>query len=260
MRATLALLASLAYATQTAWAECWQDPAVTRQAESLAAQLQLRATAERMPSIRICPDSHFQPPALSPFVAAYYTTQAHQVTVKASLVGTPLMEGTLIHELAHAEVWLNHGNAEAARGHGFDWMQLMMRIGQYAEAERNSQADAFASDGFRRALALQGSSSRTGALMGSGTAAPVQRLASAVFDAAETELRALPQRCREVLRVPATGGQFGYALRTAGNVHGVLHLPKAVQRLVRGEWTGPSDLRLQAAPSPDGPDSLVCLL
>jgi hypothetical protein len=47
-----------------------------------------------------------------------------------------------------------------------------------------------------------------------------------------------------VLRVPAIGGQFGYALRTAGNVHGVLHLPEAVQRLVRMEWTGPSDLRL----------------
>lgn len=82
------------------------------------------------------------------------------------------MEGTLVHELAHAEVWLNHGDAKAARGLGFDWMQLMMRIGQCVEGERNSQADAFGRDGFRRALALQGSSSRTGALMGSCTAAP----------------------------------------------------------------------------------------
>lgn len=56
-----------------------------------------------------------------------------EIAISADLLrpaNRPLLEDTVLHEMAHAEAWLIHGH----RGHGAEWKRIARRVGCQARA------------------------------------------------------------------------------------------------------------------------------
>lgn len=261
--ARLLLLNLFLFATMPiAMAGCWRDPAVSALANQLAERL-LPVVARKMPEVVVCSADAFPPN-----VAGIYESPGHRIRMHQNWVGTPNGTDNLIHELAHAAVWLQYGDQDrTANGHGPQWMRIMIALGRRDEAERNSWVHA--SSGGREALRLALSESAR-APRDTGTsgecacaadrpgraAPPPQRLTT--MAAAELELQRLSQ-CQEVLIVPgATRGRVGYTLRSAV-VRTLRPLPDSVPRVLGVRFIGPGQLELEVMPSPDGTNSLVCV-
>jgi hypothetical protein len=231
-------------------AGCWRDRAVIQEAQNLARQL-LPDVAQNMPEVLVCDPGDFQPQ-----VAGIYEFPVHRIRLHPNWVGTPQGTGHLIHELAHAAVWLRYGDSDrTANGHGVEWMRIMLALGRQADAERTAWTHA--SSGGREALMAaladtQQPQRRRGVPQdGSGTYEQPRQLTT--MTAAEKELAQLPA-CLDVLLVPGNArGLVRYSL-SARHVRSIRPLPHNVPRV-----QGPAQLELEVVPSPDGTNSLVCL-
>lgn len=228
-------------------AQCYVHGQVLQMARTIAAQ-KFPRVANRMPQVEVCNDVIFPGNVL-----AHYQSPAHRVELRQSLLGSNQLETVIVHELAHAEVWLQYGERPAAQGHGQEWMLAMMRIGYSAEAQRIAAMVPGAQSGFQTAMSqFSGESAWPG-----GAVVTQGPQTATMFATAEAEARSMS--CHQILVLPPGASVNGYQLSSSQHL-AFMHLPRSTNRVQSLYMRGPNLVEIVTSSSPDGTQSLVCVM
>ncbi len=211
-------------------AGCWHNEDVAHHARRLA-QAFFPATQQQMPTIWTCSADQF------PYrVGGTYSPGSHEIRIPEWQLqaGWPALRAVLVHELAHAEVWLKYGHRPEAQGHGREWMAIMMGVGEQAEALRMAR-EVGDMPGYVAALSQLGQSA---ALVGGNPHSPDNHA------------------CDERLALPPSSGLYQFRLASKQRVTlTVLGHP----RIIRAWTVAPGLIQMNVSASPDGATSTICV-